>query len=114
VDYSEAKSTGRFIIEAQRFLDTAVYKEGKRITVAGIVKETRVKKIGKMDYSYPVIRPLEIKLSEPSPPPGAYNDISPMFRPWGPYYPYYPWPYPPPPPVPGYPYPYPYPYPFPY
>lgn len=107
---ADGQSRGRFIIEAKKYLDTAIFKEGKRVTVAGIVKGIEVRKIGKMDYRYPVITPLEIKLYEP-PPKTTYMDTLPPYW-YSPYpynypYPYYPypWPYPYPPP-PGYPYPY--------
>ncbi|GMR04331.1 MAG: hypothetical protein BMS9Abin23_0227 [Thermodesulfobacteriota bacterium] len=107
---TEEKSKGRFIIEAARYLDPAVYKEGRTIIVAGVVKGIRVKKIGKMDYRYPVITPIELKLIQPRQ-DLYYNDYPPAWGFYGPYYPRYPWPYwPRRPYYPYYPYPYPYPY----
>ena len=104
---SENESRGRFLIEAMRYLDTALFKEGRMITVAGTVKGVETRKIGKMDYPYPVITPVEIRLFDP-PFNAEYREMPPpwWYNPYWPYNPRYPWP-----PSPGYPfYPYPYPY----
>ncbi len=117
---ADGGSEGRFIVESGKFLDSNVYKTNKRLTVAGTVKGTEVRKIGKMDYTYPVIVPFEMRLFEPPSEQPPYNGYpSPYmhpFGPYGPYGPYGPW-YPSP--WPSYPYgpsPYgPYPYrPYPY
>lgn len=68
-DYGE--SSGRFLIAAPQYLDTAIFKKGKKLTIAGTVKGLTTKKIGKMDYTYPVISPVEMKLFETPPPPPA-------------------------------------------
>lgn len=81
-------SRGRFIIEAPGYLDAAIYKIEARITVSGVIKGIVKKKLGRMEYGYPVITPNEIKLF-PLPPKVIY---------------YYGCPYP------ARPYPYPYPY----
>lgn len=92
-DTSEnGRSRGRFIIEATGFLDPNVYKPSKRITVAGAVKGASARKIGKMDYTYPVVIPVEMKVYEyvpqqDYPPPWWYD---PYYH--GPYYPYGPYP----------------------
>lgn len=113
----DGESRGRFLVEAKRFLDTAIFKPGKMITVAGKVQGVSVRKIGKMDYAYPVIEPVEIRLFEQPPrveyldmpPPWWYGPMNPPFY-YGPAYPYNPYyqgPYPqghPPPPAPWYPY----------
>ena len=109
-DYSSSR--GRFIITADRYLDTNIYKEGKGVTVAGKVMGVSTRKIGKMDYTYPVVRPVEMKLSEELPkdyyagypmwgypyygdPFSAYGPYNPYypFSPFGPTYPYGPYPY---------------------
>ncbi len=94
----EDGSGGRFIIEAARYLDTAVFTEGKLITVAGTVKGVVTRKIGMMDYHYPVITPIEIKLFEPPREPDYrdsywYYPFYPpyyyeQYPPWSPAYPY--------------------------
>ena len=57
-------SQGRFIASTSQFLDPALYKKGKKITVAGeiIGKETRP--LGKTEYTYPVIMAKQIHLWE--------------------------------------------------
>lgn len=91
------KSLGRFIIEANGFLDTFIYRAGKEITVAGIIKQIRVQKIDEIEYRYPVIEPIQIRLFEPEPdqkyqypPPWWYypppDPFEPYPRQW--YYPY--------------------------
>ncbi|MBI5643693.1 MAG: Slp family lipoprotein [Deltaproteobacteria bacterium] len=106
----DGASRGRFIIEAKKYLDPNIYKEDKRITIAGTINRVDVRKIGKMDYPYPVITPIEIKLSEKIEAyPYDYNQpYYPYYGPMSPYYPYNP--YGPTYPYGGYPYRYPYPY----
>jgi outer membrane lipoprotein len=88
------KSEGRYLVVVDRFLDPAIYRAGRDITVAGEVQGSLLRRLGEIDYRYPMIIALELHLwKEPLPPP-AY----PYLYPYG--YPYY-WrrrPYP------GYPY----------
>lgn len=105
-------SRGRFLVESDKFLDPKIYQAGKEITVAGVVQGVTTRKIGKMDYPFPVVKPLDIKTFEPRAKQGYGYQEFPQ-----PYYPMvpspYPYPYPYPSPYPG-PYPYRYPYPYPY
>jgi outer membrane lipoprotein len=89
----------RFIIRAPGFLDKLVYKERKKLTVAGTIIGIERRKIGDALYPYPIIEPLELHLFEsyrerehdnfyPNYPYWPY--FSP-FDPYAPYYPYY-WP----------------------
>ncbi|MFQ5441368.1 MAG: Slp family lipoprotein [Thermodesulfobacteriota bacterium] len=103
---ADSGSRGRFLVEAARYLDPAVYKKGMKVTVAGVVKGVRVKKIGRMDYTYPVLAPLEVKLIEPLPELFYRDYPQPYWWYNRPYYFTYPWPY-----WPRYPY-YPYTYPY--
>lgn len=108
----DGASEGRFLVEAKKFLDPSVYKTDKRVTVAGTLKGTAVRKIGKMDYTYPVVVPFEMRLfDKPLPQPTSPYDVYNYPYPYGPMGPYSPW-YPAP--WPAYPYgPYPYgPYPY--
>ncbi len=78
---SEGESKGRFIIKTEKYLDPAVWKPNKRVTTAGIVKGARTKKIGKMDYLYPLVTPIELKLFDP--PPHIYQiGIMPLYAPY--------------------------------
>ena len=51
IDHSE----GRFLALYDGFLDAVIYAEGKEITVAGEVQGKRVKPLGELDYTYPLI-----------------------------------------------------------
>lgn len=90
----DGASRGRFIIQNPGYLDTNIYSKGKKITVAGTVKGVERRKIGKMDYPYPIITPIEIRAFEPLPEyyrdPYYYGYYGPYgpYGPFGPYYPY--------------------------
>ncbi len=58
-------SRGRFIIQSPQFLDSAVYYQGKQISVIGEVAGQEVRPLGAMHYRYPIINEKEIKLWEP-------------------------------------------------
>ena len=93
---SEKETRGRFLIKKPGYLDALVYKPDLLITVVGIIRTVESRAIGEMNYLYPVVVPIEMKLSEP------YSPLDPMDRyvpgyydPWWdfPYYPssYYPY-----------------------
>ncbi len=91
------QSKGRFIVEAEGFLDPAVYKKGREITVAGEIVGIRKRELDKTEYRYIVIRAIEthlwkkVKPIPPSPYPPYYYD--PFYSPYYPYpSPYYPYP----------------------
>ncbi len=91
---------GRFIVEVTGYVDPFVYKTERRVTVAGTIKGIKKKKIGKMDYPYPVLTPVEMKLfgafsytDDPESPAHnwfypPYDPYWPFYRPYYPYYPY--------------------------
>ena len=77
------RSRGRFRVIFPGFLDPAVYKKDRKITVAGTVTGAETVRINRHDYTLPVLRMREIHLwQEPREPPDY------------PYYydPFYPWP----------------------
>ncbi|MBW1918361.1 MAG: Slp family lipoprotein [Deltaproteobacteria bacterium] len=78
-------SLGRFLVEYAGFLDPAIYKAGREITVVGEVKGSEVRKLGETDYRYPLIAALSLHLW---PQPIPYERY-PYY--WGPPYPYYYW-----------------------
>jgi outer membrane lipoprotein len=92
---SPDQSSGRFIIRAKAFLDPAIYREGREITVLGEIGDRESLPLGQINYTYPIVLAKEIRLWEPRGegyPPYPYG----YWR--GPYsWPWY-----------GYPYPYPY------
>ena len=53
------KSEGRFIAVFDGFKDPALYARNRRITVAGVFKGVVKRKLGKMDYGYPVVESRE-------------------------------------------------------
>jgi outer membrane lipoprotein len=60
------QSQGRFIIQSRQFLDPAIYPQGTLITVVGPLKGSELRKIGEMEYRYPVIDVAEIKKWKPA------------------------------------------------
>lgn len=75
-------STGRFLLEVNRFLDPEEYKTGRQITVVGTISEIRSGKIDQYAYDYPVVRAEDLYL------------WAEYVRRRDPYpYPYYGWPY---------------------
>ena len=79
----EDKTNGRFIFINNSFLEPEVYTKGRYITGAGKVKGTRIGKIDKRDYNFPLNEVTELKLWNNynfSPNSGSY---------YGPFYPSY-------------------------
>ena len=84
------QSAGRFIVRYAGFLDPAIYRQGREITVAGEVAGKEALPIGGILYTYPVILAKEIRLWEKW--VGTPYGYPPGF--WGPYpYWYYRYPY---------------------
>jgi outer membrane lipoprotein len=79
--YITDKSEGRYLVVVDRFLDPAIYRSGRDITVAGEVRGSEVRRIGEIDYRYPVIAASELYLWKKPLSPQAYP------YPYG--YPYY-------------------------
>ena len=81
--YLTDKSEGRYLVVVNSFLDPAIYRSGRDITVAGEVQGSVLRRLGEIDYRYPVITALELYLWKESYSPQAY----PYPYPFG--YPYY-------------------------
>ena len=78
------RSLGRFLIRQAGFLDPAIFREGREITVAGEVTGKEVLPLGNSQYTYPVIGAKEIYLWD------RRLEYRPIYSPW--YYdPYYFW-----------------------
>ncbi|UCF93163.1 MAG: Slp family lipoprotein [Desulfobacterales bacterium] len=58
-------SDGRFLIRFDGFQDPAVYSSGRKITVVGEVEGQKILPIQQIQYTYPVLIPLEAHLWEP-------------------------------------------------
>lgn len=58
-------SSGRFIILYEGYLDTAIYSQGREVTVAGEVSGRIVRPLGQIQYEYLLIKSKELHLFEP-------------------------------------------------
>ena len=70
-------SEGRFLVLSEKYMDSYIYRRGKRITVAGEILGEKTKPLGEMDYHYPLISIKQIYLWP------VYDYVP------SPYYPYY-------------------------
>lgn len=94
--YADAASPGRFLARIAGFLDPAVYREGRSVTVIGTVAGSEVREIGDYPYRYPVVQVDSHYLWEPLPPPQPARCLhSPFWYDpfWHPWYGPSPWPY---------------------
>ncbi len=57
-------SEGRFLALYPAFLDTVIYCEGREVTVAGEIQGKRVRSLGEIEYTYPLLLVKEIHLWE--------------------------------------------------
>jgi len=92
------ESEGRFLVErVDAFLDPAIYKEGREVTIFGEITEERKRPVGEMTYTYPYLVSSHIHLWRKRPFPGERYAgppyTYPYFYPYGIYPPYYPYPY---------------------
>ena len=55
-------SRGRFIVKSNKFLDAAIYKSNRFITVAGKVVGAETRPLGESTFNYPVIEEVELYL----------------------------------------------------
>jgi len=62
--YSDV-SYGRFIVAHPGFLDSELFSGGRYVTVAGEVIGSRIQKLEEMDYSYLLLKGIEIHLVDP-------------------------------------------------
>ncbi|MBI5167323.1 MAG: Slp family lipoprotein [candidate division NC10 bacterium] len=90
------ESGGRFLAFYPGFLDRAIYRAGRLVTVVGEVKGKRVQPLGEIDYTYPYIVIRFISLLPPVP-RYPYPDYPYLYPPpwsyWYPYWPYWRYPY---------------------
>jgi outer membrane lipoprotein len=83
------KSEGRFLALYQGYLDSEIYKQGRTVTLAGIVEGEKVQPLGEIQYRYPYLIVKEIRLWKEEE-LADYYQYEPY--PWGPWYdPWYPW-----------------------
>jgi len=70
-------SGGRFLALYEGFLDSEIYRGGRKVTIAGTVRGKQAKKLGQVDYHYPYLIIKEIHLWEE----GQWHRYEPY--PWG-------------------------------
>ena len=79
-------SEGRFLALFKGFLDSEIYKKGRKVTIVGVIQGEEMIRIGEIDYQCPslLIKDLHLWKKEQ---PLSYEPY-----PWGPWYPlWYPW-----------------------
>ena len=59
---SEDVSKGRFIISIPGFLDPAIYRPGRIITVVGEVAGKETRPLGEREYTYPIVAKRELHI----------------------------------------------------
>ena len=62
---TNGSSKGRFIISAPGFLDPAIYRPHRKITVVGVVAGKEVRPLGETEYTYPIISKRELYIWPP-------------------------------------------------
>lgn len=55
-------SGGRILALYEGFLDTAIYRKGRKVTVSGIVQGELTQRLGDLDYHYPLVLIKDIHL----------------------------------------------------
>ncbi len=58
----DKESGGRFLVISTGFLDPAIYRPGRRVTIAGAVEGKETHPLGEVQYAYPVIKKRELYL----------------------------------------------------
>lgn len=84
-------SQGRFLGMYEGFLDSKIYRPGRKVTVLGRVQGEKILKLDEIDYRYPFLKIIELNLFEeksPQPPYPYYWDYYPWY-PWYRYHPYW-------------------------
>lgn len=88
----EDRSLGRFLMKTQGFLDPAIYKSEREVTVRGTIVDVVTQSIGEFRYTYPLVQADDVYLWKPRPSPQPrypyYYDPF-FYDPWHPMWPYY-------------------------
>lgn len=59
---------GRFLAVKDGYLETVDYAPGRLITTTGPVQDTRIRKLGETDYTYPILLADDLRLWDTTPP----------------------------------------------
>lgn len=82
---SAKHSRGRFIAMSEKFLDPALYRWGRKITLAGQVAGKKTLALGKTSYTYPVVTIKQLHLWK-----RRTHYVYPYYWGWGPYWGWWP------------------------
>ena len=82
------ESEGRFLALNPGYLDVAIYRQGRKVTVAGIIQGKKIQRLGEIDYAYPLISAREIHLWPPKKEDRGYYPYPCWHYPWW-HYPYW-------------------------
>jgi len=82
----EDRSLGRFLAKVEGFLDPAIYKADREITVHGRIEDVVERSVGEYRYTYALLQADQIYLWKPRLPAPRYLYRDPFF-----YDPWYPW-----------------------
>ena len=91
---SSDDSLGRFLVRIDGFVDPAIYKTDRKITVYGVVENRVVRQIDEHPYTYPLIKAEKYYLwreytNYPDPYPYPYYGYHHYYYPYYIYHPYY-------------------------
>jgi outer membrane lipoprotein len=88
--WEEDRSQGRFLVKVPGFLDPAVYKAERKVTVRGRIQGVVEQAIGEYRYIYPLVQADDVYLWKPSAPVDPYSHHPYYYDPYL-YDPWYPW-----------------------
>jgi len=87
------QTEGRFMALCDGYLEPAIYRKGRQITLAGRVLGSRTDTIGEVTYTYPYLACLEVHLWPPRPEVTDSRALYPYGYWWPPYPPFWRRPY---------------------
>lgn len=79
------RSEGRFMVFVPEYLDPAIFREGRDITVVGNIVGTKSGKIGEVQYDYPFVQARDYHLWDVRPKRLDVYHRWPPYLYWGPY-----------------------------
>lgn len=84
-------SQGRFLALYNGFLDGTIYRPGRKITVVGVVLGEKILQLDEIDYRYPFLQVINLKLFQEETSRPYYPYYYDYDYPWNPWYPWRPW-----------------------
>ncbi len=83
-------SGGRFLAFYKGYLDSEIYRKGRKVTIAGFVQGEQIMKLGEVDYHYPYLIIKELHLWQEEQPLRYETYPLGVWYPWW-WHPWYPW-----------------------